>query len=321
MRVNEMCETYSPEIDINFLINQPDAEPLRRGKDLDDYLSLFTIPFLIFEDEIEPENLRDRGSGILVDLFGKYFVLTAGHCVRSAGENYRRLVVPAISNRKTRYEMEIISPDFVFSEGEADYGYFEINEKHKNIIESQSKVFLGTRRLLVTSPESLHEFDDWMIINGYPRQTYQTDTDADGRVQAHYARHLLVCCVLPNQVILQSSQMPPEWDDCDTVDFCIPEAGQIDIISGEFCETHIPELDGASGGGCWKTNFRTQRKEWSPNNCQLIGTHVASHFDIMINEERSILTREVLLINHLRLICLNHPDLSQKISDYYCIDF
>jgi hypothetical protein len=298
---------------IENLLSQPDAIAFRRGREIDQYLNFYNVPFAFFRGSIQPENFIDSGSGVLVKLAKRFFVLTAGHCVTPASAQDANVLF-VISTQTTRFNPKIARHACVSDNDYADFGYFEIHPIDAREMEIRKKIFKNAEGLYVRSSVQLQAENDWMIVSGYPALLKQEELSDIDRVGTYF-QHYLVLSRISGNDSAPPSPLPPSPIGIDVSDVWIPRRGLIDITSGGFQEIDLHQLRGMSGGGFWKTNVRPNTETWNENEMMITGTHFGSRFDVRIEGDDHVFAREVLISNHLRLLADDYPDLRQEIMD------
>jgi hypothetical protein len=291
-------------LDYSKLVNEPAAILFHKWKELDQFFLNFTVPLFYFKGEIEPENLDDIGSAILVRLGDRFFALTAGHCVfGSASYN----IVMGIYQKKHRFQPKFANRGHRQLEN-ADYGYFEIAPTDGKTVESFGKVFLSADRILVTTSTDLKEDSDWVLLAGFPRSLLKATE------HGHGGRLLTLVTTIEGTGEAPSSFLCSAPPNTETLDLWVPQEGLLDITSNNFPEVDLPVLAGTSGGGCWKSGVRPDPSSWSTAKLRFIGTHYGSAAgEQNINGKIHRFTRAVMIGHHLQLIAEDYKDLEELI--------
>lgn len=128
-----------------------------------EFASQFTVP-IMGSDLVEGEKWH-IGTGVLLELFGHLFVLTAGHCVM-AYENAKDIHFGARNSPKiTTYEYTYIKNGQI-----RDWGYLEIDKHDAQASVGRQKRFLSKGDLIVLPPSDLKkEIETRVVIAGFPQ--------------------------------------------------------------------------------------------------------------------------------------------------------
>lgn len=292
--------------------NEQDVVLLRseQANELQQTLVLHTVPLYFFRGSTRDGRCSSSGSGVLVKLGGRYFILTAGHCVREAGAASTDAIVLGMKMGAHRFEPNLQSRGDSLAQG-IDVGYFEVPPADGAIIESSgTRVFLSENSLCIASGDDLHEQNDWMVISGYPSAMINGDKSRNPG-----ARMLVYSTTIAGTGEAPESRLNPKAGR-DEVDLWIPQKGNVDTLSEAQQTMTVPELRGSSGGGCWKAGVRPhQDKPWDVRSIRLVGIHTGSCDSMQIGAETHTFAREHLLAHFLRLIAHDYPDLSPHISE------
>lgn len=285
---------------------EKDAVLLRESAKLQERLSFHMVPLYFFRDNAERGNLLSTGSGVLLRLKDRYFILSAGHCVRDAqyGDT-------AIGIRTSKHRF---APTFVgFSyrkDASNDYGFWEVSRLDAGIIRAGSRVFLSEHSIEVLTSEELRLKNDWMVLSGYPGAITVGDPQ-----EAPSARLLAYSTIISGLDPAPTSRLyPPPTSDYE-IDLWVPAVGNIDSLAEEPTRVDVPVLRGASGGGCWRSGVWESPETWTPNKLRLVGVHSGSCDRIEVEDgTEHVFAREYLIANHLRLIAQEDSDM----HDFVC---
>lgn len=285
------------------VINEiPDAVLFKMGNEIDRHVSNYTVPIVFFDGEPSKITRKGNGSGILVRIKHKYFILTAGHCVYYSNGLNKILI---IDDKPHRFEPEIIKSNYIFNQSSGmDWGYFEITKHDADTIQSKKKVFLNYENILIINRETLREENDWLIINGYPDALAQPlDTHANYQALFVISTIAGVGCA-PESVLDQNDFSFDIWS---------PKEGNIDVTTDTYDDAKMEKLSGSSGGGCWKTDVRPYPEKWNLSKLKLIGIYIGS-YETIIENENCLFYRSIFVSNHLKMIADDYPELELKIE-------
>ncbi len=271
-------------------------------------VALHTVPIHFFRGNAELGKWSSSGSGVLVKLGGRYFIFTAGHCVRDAG-NASDAIVVGVRNSLHRFQPNLERRNHLLGRG-IDVGYFEVPQVDAITMESGNRVFLSASSLRLASSEWLKEQSDWMVISGYPIAI------VEGDVTVNPGARLLVY----STTIAGTGDAPAATFTCQAqsgeLDLWIPSKGNVDTLNPDNLAVTVPVLRGASGGGCWTAGVRPHLDEkWHAGRLRLVGIHTGSCDSIEIKGENHVFAREYLLIHYFKLIAEDYPDLREYILE------
>lgn len=296
------------------------ARLILHGKEIDEFLGRYTVPLFFMGEQADLSNLIDFGTGVLIELWGRFFILTAGHFE----ENYHRCVGPEgiiLGNERHRFGISIAREPHLFArpmgragfviprraeDYGADYGYIEVPPVYKGAIRAYTggKSFLNPSRLCVEYAEALTASCDRMVLAGFPWAKVER-----GSVVKTVLFHESTIIAGTGNAVRRGH--PGAAEGLETVELSLSGSERICTTSGRFEEISLPELEGVSGGGCWRCGF-DGTGPWSAESMQLsaIHTHTVSDF---IDGKESRFGREVLIGHHLRLIADDYEDLRRSI--------
>ena len=286
------------------LVADPDAVLFRRGKELDQHLSLFTVPLFFFQGEVTAENLKEVGTAVTFRCGRGKFLLTAGHCV-DAVDKYDACAV--VIDRKPHK----FTPTFATrNRGEEDFGYVEIAATDAGYFESKQKVYLSVNRIAPLTRKEIEEANDWMVVSGFPDKYKEAVPLSSTGEWGHKTRQLHAVTGIAGIGGAPESTLPPPTAGLEAIDLWLPERGNIDTTSGTYREIDVPAFSGISGGGYWKAGVRPDPETWDVGQMRLVGIHIWSTY---APEDR--FTRAVLIRHHLELIAADHPDAEEEIRE------
>lgn len=275
---------------------------------LEERLSYHTVPLTF---------LRHRppipGSGVLLKIERRYFILTAGHCVHYAkgGE-----VATSIVNRTHRFYPVLpgtASPECDPADA-VDVGYFVVAPTDARSFEAYRRFFCSLDRLHVTTSENLTKEKDWMVVGGYPQEYLQAEKTT--KLTIFHPGMLTLVTMIAGQFGAPNSPLPTPRRGMQTIDLVmdVRQNQRIETVEG-IREFTPPLLRGVSGGGCWRAFVQPNPSQWSANGIKLTGIHIASDDDAVIAEDgRPVrFLREVLIGHHLRMIANDFAELRETI--------
>lgn len=274
---------------------------LREAAALQQKIGFHTVPLFFFNGNAAVGNVPTVGSGVLLKLCDHYFIVTAGHCVQDAGSPGRDEIVVGIRTSQHRFSPRLDRRGYIKT-NERDIGFFEVPPSDAQIIEANGKVFLSHTSLVLKTSGELHQINDWMVLAGYPRSIIE------GRVETQPGVRLLAySTTIENTGDAPATRMRPPPGE-DVVDLWVPSDGNIATFPVAGGTANVPLLRGASGGGCWLANIRTQSTHWKPQSIQLVGIHTGSCDTVEIDGAQHVFAREALIAQHIRLIVSEYDD-------------
>lgn len=285
---------------------QLDAVLVKESRNVDKWLEDFTLPLIYLN---EKKQIRGCGSGVLLRLGERYFILTAGHCVSlSIGkkvalaiEKAGKFFIPTFANKNY-----IDKKDY-----KNDFGYFELAPVDARYFETKRMVFMSSNRLKISSMQELKKLDDWVVVSGFPDKNQERDKER----QYVSLQQLHVSTVLAGTGRAPVSHFLPLGKN--VIELWISESGCVESTAPGYPEVPVPNLGGASGGGCWKSNVRPLHDNWTPNEMKLIGIHIATESKVKIHGEFHYYYRSSSITCHLLLLSQDYPDLHDMIFDIW----
>lgn len=260
---------------------------------LNDFLSPFTIPIHFFRGPVSSDTWNGNGTGVLVQLGGLAFVLTAGHCVRQY-EDAQGCVV-GVARARSRFEARFARRAYR-ADGFADYGFLEIPPAERPSYRAHDVFPMKPDRVLVTTPEALVSANDWMVLSGYPDEVTVKDADARGMRFFTYSTTSAGLDKAPRSTFESAPS------GVRALDLWVSLRGQMQSFPELVSDARVPLFAGASGGGCWKAGVRPELAGFDPQRMQLVGVHAHSSDQVEINGEPCRFAREISVGHHLRLI-------------------
>lgn len=289
------------------LLKEPDAVLFKpeNAKEIHDFLSYYTVPMFFFQGTPDERTYLTNGSGSLLRLGGRFFVISAGHVIKRLAGNV--CLIPP-SKSQSRFIPKLDKYRYHDANG-IDYGYAEIPAADAGNFTANDTLFMGPERIFVASYDELKSADDWMIIAGFP-DDLMTVEDGDRR-QGRGVRLLHLSTTIADVASAPKSNLVPPPSGMHVIDLWAAEAG-LETMSGNPEMRQIPKLGGASGGGCWKANVRPDPNSWHRDRLKLSAVHIGSTQDLVaVNGMQVRFSREVLIGHHLRMIADDYPELRE----------
>jgi len=281
--------------------------------DVRDRLALHCVPMYFFRGEARTTNFKGCGSGVLVKIGLKFFILTAGHCVVEAGDMGDDIVLgvlPGLHTFKPRLERRNFVLEGPPDAHTADCGYFEVPPADAVQMEAAHKVFLSLQRVAIATADELTAANDWMVVAGYPRELLNQSGDSPAGIGfLTYTTTIAATGDAPS---------PPPGFPIGSHDLLlwVPDDGNVLATDPSQPSMTVPVMRGSSGGGCWIANFRNRgTEEWSTARMRLVGTHQGSLGNAEGDASNHRFARELLLRGHLELIARDFEDLRDEISE------
>ena len=245
-----------------------------------EYIEKFSVQ-LIHGERHPPEPF---GSGVLIELDGRYFIVTAGHC---ASDYYGHSTIHLKgANTGPPFEARIRQPpDAVYNNWDLieDYGFYELEPERLDAVSDNGKQFLDRNNLLVLNEEKFLVAWSSAIVSGFPRSM----TKLTG--QQVFESCLLELAICPNMVSYSAGKRRK----CISID-----------LTQMFGEGKPADLEGASGGGFWVLK---REESGSPLNPTLAGLNVGTPNNDGTGSGRELLV--TLVGHHLRRIADRIDDL------------
>ena len=251
-------------------------------------------------------------SGVLVELFGRAFILTAGHCVEDVGE--RLIVETGGRGQCTNFRPYVAGKNYRYDADTSgfDHGYIELAEHDSRTMEANAKLFLKPSQIDVVLSSELQNEGDWMCLSGYPIEFYR-DIDAGVAIRMlHVSGRPTGCEDSP------VSLLKPGREQVNSLDIAVPAGLHVGNTEDDPpTRVRLPPLEGASGGGLWRMRTRT-REGWSAKSVALVGT-LSSGSPTTFDDTVDWFYRCSLLSHHLRLIADDYDDLRKQLLDRWSL--
>lgn len=290
------------------LLSFPDAVLLRPKsiKEVDERLGPFTVPLTFLDGEGDKERPTGNGSGVLVRIQERRFLLTAGHVLRQLSD----AKTCAIGIRRERHRFaprHLGRVEYRLSDGNEDYGFIEFDASVWPSIEAAQKIFAGPNRLLVETADALRASNDWFVMAGFPDEVTVQIGQGTGYRLVHAST------TIAGQGVAPSSTLPPPH--IEALDLWLNATEKGYLVTGELARDDVPPFAGASGGGMWKGGVRpiSKDKEWSGDQLRLAGIYIGSTAPSAIDGMKVSFYRSVLLGHHLSLIASTTPNVRDEL--------
>lgn len=273
------------------------------GPEICEFLGYYTVR-LSFLREDQNFDKAGVGTGVLVNIGDKYFILTAGHCAKEYQSG--KTAIGITKQEPHRFTPQVGRCNFRYDEKTSiDFGYIEIPNLHKGNFSSRAKLFMNSKRILVETSEQLHLDKDRMVVAGYPDSMSENSQSTSHGTNGY--KFFYNSTIIAGTGTAPRSTIPRAAADMQTVDLSIASTDQVDTISGRFDEFNLPRFSGMSGGGCWRSCC-VSGTDWQPSHMKLIGIHIGS-------DHAGVFAREVLIGHHIRLIAEDFHDLAPLIYE------
>jgi hypothetical protein len=254
------------------------------------HIRLFTVGIAFYRDgEVSTATYWKNGTGVLVSLNGRHFMLTAGHCIEDLAQHTFAI---SICDKPHTFQPRFVRTG-VDTAGGRDWGYAEIAPADVVTIESQNAVFLAASRLMVMDATALQAEGEILVLYGYPDAVVVKTGSGDVGMTDYYIGSS-VTAAAPIEAAVQHVNM-------DLMDVR-------DVTQDSRPAVEVPRLRGLSGAGCWNTRLKPSDETWVPRSVRLVGIHVGS-----TDEKGARWGREILVGHHLRMIAADYPDLRETI--------
>ncbi len=258
-----------------------------------------------------PRDVIGVASGVPCRLFGRFFLLTAGHVLGGLDESVRLLIgtpIPPDADKvfgERPLAVEVPTWGLTVTSDGVDAGFLELVPKDA---ETETRLF---RHSVAESHIALAEDADWessvVTLSGHPSTT-KGDTGSPS---------VQLLCYTTGVAGKGGGPRPPEAlglkpDERNVVLWiqerdCGPENPYREKRSVELA----PLLGGMSGGGYWLTQSEASEPV-------LVGTHASSTpSSYLIGADVYRFARGTLLGTHLALVAYHHPELAQPLVDQW----
>jgi hypothetical protein len=247
------------------------------------------------------------GSGVLVRLWDRFFILTAGHVVSDV-ERSRAPVQLVIAESIHNAQFELPQRRFVWNQ-DADFGFFELHPHDAARVTARDKIFATDRWIYVA--DTIGE-DDLYVASGFP-EALVTGTEQ---------RWLRFTCWLTSAA--GTRKVPPSIAPnplgTRALDLCVDSKVGVALDFRKRDEPaeilrlkpQIDPMPGVSGGPCWRTFSVDEPTTWTPQRLRLVATH-CGRLNVPHEGESYQFARQIGIGHHLNLICDTCPDLRDRI--------
>lgn len=251
----------------------------------------------------EDERRKDRGlgSGVLVELDSRYFIVTAGHCV---SDFIHDKIALGVARGRHNFQVDIIDRDHTYdmSAPSHDVGYLEIPGHQGRAAESYWRVALKLAGFVDLDLPPQQDGRDLFIYGGFPNalavQVEPTSSKREETINFIYFRTAYYNEATP------SEDYPPDR----YLNLRVPESVyQIDG-PGERRSRPMPNLAGVSGGGVWLIDPLDMDEGFNESSMKLAGLHVAT----FKRNGDPVNLRAIKATEALRLIAKKNPDLAER---------
>ncbi len=230
--------------------------------------------------------LEPFGSGILVELDGRYFIFTAGHCV--SAYYHQSTIYLKGANSSAPFEAYIREPGAVHADWDLieDYGFYELDPSKVDAVFDNCRRFLDSSNLCV--PDETAFLEAWAsgIVSGFPLSM----TDSTEQV---FESGFLTLNTCPGMVSYSAGNRRK----------CI------DIDMTQMFREGLPaDLVGVSGGGFWVLE---REESNNPLNLKLAGINVGCPVGDGTGSDPGMIV--TLVGHHLRFVADRIDDLKDPI--------
>lgn len=286
---------------LNARLAQPDGIVFRSDIEIVDEISPFVTAL------VGPQG-PGLGSGVLVSLWERHFILTAGHVVRAVQELKGLPVQLVIANQSHNAKFDLVQRGFVCGndDDDSDYGFFELPAYDASRVKARDKFFASYKRLHVSAHLA---DDDVYVVSGFPADLADRGLSQTWMKPCFWAAEPAGTRNVP-------ASSGPTSPYVRVIDLCIdPEDG----LTLDFWDRNktpwtlrpkdnVDPMPGVSGGPCWRTFVRDAPETWDPKRLRLVGTHRGHTKD-------NKYARQVGIGHHLQLIATAYPDLKGRIYE------
>ncbi len=262
---------------------------------------LHTTPILIFDGPLDNHTLVSLGTGILARIASRYFILSAGHCVRdSAGSG--KVLALGVKKKAPPLRAQIANSGYCYKPNtEIDFGYWELAEYDAGDLKG-NHVFISLDGIVSASPAELVSLNDWMVLAGFPGEIPPPG------IRKYTAQIFAYTTILAGPS--NSGIIPTRLhEEIGMLDLCVEAKGDLATTEEHAKQIDIPDLGGCSGGGVWLSGVRSERDDWKSENMRLAGIYIGN----WPYEKGRRFGRAVLVGHHLNLIANHYDDLREEI--------
>lgn len=295
---------YAPRMATKKVPDDPDDPAIREHvQRLADRLSRHTVPIVF----IRSAGQMKGGSGVLLTVGSRDFVLTAGHCV---AEGEEAMIMMGVKDEPHQFTPKLQSGRYATKP--EDFGFWEIAKADADHIRAcGDKVFLTLRNLALGPflPPKL-------IFGGYPVGAYEFPEPS----LLGWRLTTFFCFITGiGGFITGIGGVAAVEESQPGALVLVRPGGRVTLVSGSDTAVEVlPEFPGASGGGYWYFAESTLAGEDEPI---LVATHVGSAktpFEMEIPEAGISLVRSsrgILTLCHVALIASTYPELKPLVDE------
>lgn len=279
------------------------------GPTISQRLGFFTVPLGFLPGTRDGERPSGFGSGVLVRLMDRYFVMTAGHCTKCIGAKVLIAIARHVP-RAHRFEAPVRRVNSIKTGNGLDCGYVELEARDAITIESSARVFASERTIQVLAPQRLISDFEWLTFAGYPYAFYTEHPERN----VTGIRLTYIHGAPSGKIGTPENPSAPLVDGINYVDLAVPQETTLAAEDDGRRIVGLPFLGGISGGGCWKPNLANE--PWTPDQYKLIGTVVAGH-SAGIGSKYASHFRVILIAHHLKMIADDYPELREFLRAHF----
>lgn len=242
----------------------PDASAIgEHVQRLADRLSRHTVP-LVF---IRSADRMKGGSGVLLTIGSRDFVLTAGHCV---AEGEEAMIMMGVKDEPHQFTPTLQRGRYATKP--EDFGFWEVAKPDADYIRACGhKAFLTLQDLALGS-----HLPSKLIFGGYPVGAYEFPEPT-----------LLGWRLVTFFCFITGTGGVTSWgEDRPGALVLVRPAEAVTLVSGQDTAVEVlPEFPGASGGGYW---YFTRSKTGGEDEPILVATHVGSGKEPLKVDRKSV---------------------------------
>ena len=265
-------------------------------------LANVTLPLVPVAGDGEGEPGSSIGSGLLVELGSRYFVLSAGHCVEKFCPDTASLFV---AHDRHHFMVDVLDRQFTFDFATlVDIGYIEIARPADGEgPDTFWQAALTLADIVDLNLRQAHRTEMLLVCGGFPAAVQEpgelggSNQDTSGVLAYFYSPFL--------------SEMPT--GKCHSSEFHIAMdiptklllvhgAGERSVLD------RVPKLSGASGGGVWVVEPKELQDGFSETSMKLSGLYVQTKRTDGI----PVFLRAIKVTETLKLVAKNNPDLAES---------
>jgi len=267
-------------------------------------LAYSTIPLVPIVGEGEEARRNGLGSGVLVELDSRYFIVTAGHCVRDFTHSKIAL---GVARGRHNFQADIIDRDQTYethdgSDPSSDVGYLEIPGHQGKAAESYWRVALKLAGFVNLDLPPGQDEQGLFVCGGFP------DALAE-EVEPTISKREETINFIYFYSGYYNEEHPSEIHPPDRF-FSLRVPSSVHQIEGpgKRRTRPMPDLSGVSGGGVWHVDLRDLDEGFTESSMKLAGLHVAT----FKRNSDPVCLRAIKATEALRLIAKKNPDLAER---------